>query len=149
MHLGLIVVRIKGLTRPGLGTKVLITLLDKRWTDVKKALIATIEVDMTTNRGLFYCSPDYQITISDLNQIEVGIQTKGYEQFTGENFMINIGFLGRTTTGSNTKYKINVESIIEAMHSSGIKLLKPIAIDPTILAREEWNLSKLVEKKLL
>ena len=78
-HLGLIVIGLKGLTRPGLGTKVLITLLDKGWNNVKKALIATIEVDMTNNRGIFYCTPDFQLIVEDLNKIEVAIQLKDTE----------------------------------------------------------------------
>ena len=46
MHLGLIVIGIKGLVRKGLRTKVLLALLDKRHDNTNQVLIATIEVDM-------------------------------------------------------------------------------------------------------
>ena len=58
LHLGLIVISIKGLVRKSLGTKVLIVVLDNRWrTNAKDALISAIEVDMNDNKGIFYCIP--------------------------------------------------------------------------------------------
>ena len=39
MHMGLIIIGLKGLTRKNLGTKVLITIYDDRWTDPKRSII--------------------------------------------------------------------------------------------------------------
>lgn len=47
--------------------KVLIILTDKGWqSDVRNALISTVEVDMSCNSGLFYCSPDFSISVRDI-----------------------------------------------------------------------------------
>ena len=79
VHLGLIVVGVIGLVRKNLGTKILIAILEKGWqTDARNALIAVIEVDMSNNMGIFYCSPDFSISVLDLKLIEIGVQTKGY-----------------------------------------------------------------------
>ena len=60
LHLGLIVIGIKGLVQRSLGTKVLLAFLDNGWrTNVRNALISAIEVDMNDNKGIFYCSPDF------------------------------------------------------------------------------------------
>ena len=49
--------------RKELGTKVLITIYDDKWGDMKKATIAIIEDNMTNNLGLFYYSPNFLMTI--------------------------------------------------------------------------------------
>ena len=46
MHLGLIIIGIKGLTRKGLGKKTLLAILDKRHNNVEDALKVSIDVVM-------------------------------------------------------------------------------------------------------
>ena len=46
IHQGMYVIGIKGMTRKKLGTKVLITLLDKRWSSVDKVSLGFMEGDM-------------------------------------------------------------------------------------------------------
>lgn len=46
MHLGLIVVGVKGLTRKDVGAKVMVSILDTRWTNQEKAIIGCMEIDM-------------------------------------------------------------------------------------------------------
>ena len=65
-----------------------------------------MEVDMNQNKGIFYCTPDFQISIKDLENLEIEIQTKEYEDFQGHaNLLISLEFLGKLTTSSTTKYK--------------------------------------------
>ena len=67
VHLGFIIIGIKGLVRKNLGTKVLISFLDNgRRTNANNALIAAIEVDMNENKGIFYYSPDFSVSVRDL-----------------------------------------------------------------------------------
>ena len=74
LHLGLIVIGIKGLVRKSLGTKVLITFLDTGWkTNARNALIAASEVDMNENKGIFYCSLDFSVSTQDIDLLEIGI----------------------------------------------------------------------------
>lgn len=54
-------------------------------------MLAGMEVDMNQNCALFYCSPDILKSIKDLRNLEIGLQTKGYEQYEGSNPLISIG----------------------------------------------------------
>ena len=108
MHLGLIIIGIKGLTCKGLRKKVLLAILDKRHKKVEDALIARIEEDMNQNGGIFYCNPDFMVTLEDIKNLEIGIQTKGYEEFQGDNLTISIEFIGRLTNSSKTRYKVEI-----------------------------------------
>lgn len=52
--------------------------MDKGWqSDARNALIAAVEVDMSCNSGLFYCSPDFSISVREIDLIEIGIQARG------------------------------------------------------------------------
>ena len=72
LHLGLILIGIKGLVRKNLGIKVLIAFLDNGWrTNARYVLITTIEVDMNDNRTIFYYTPDFSVTTKDLNLLKI------------------------------------------------------------------------------
>ena len=96
VHLGLLIIGVKSLGRKNLGTKVLISILDNCWqTNAKEALITAIELDMGDNKGIFYCSPDFSVSINDLELLEITIQTRGYEDLVKKsNLLVNIGFIG-------------------------------------------------------
>jgi hypothetical protein len=51
-------IEIKGMTRKKLGTKVLITLLDKRWDSINKAALEFLEGDINENMLITYIAPD-------------------------------------------------------------------------------------------
>lgn len=54
--------------------------MDKGWQSyARNALIAYVEVDMSCNSGLFYCSTYFPNSIRDSNLIDIGIQARGYE----------------------------------------------------------------------
>ena len=74
----------------------------------KKAIIGLREVDMTNNRGIFYISPDFMMNLNEFgNQIRIGIQTKWYEEMHSEkNLLMCVGFLGKMTDNSNTRFKL-------------------------------------------
>ena len=100
-------------------------------TDVTNALIAAIEVDVSNNMGIFYCSPDFSISILDLELIEIGIQIRGYEDLDKRsNLLINIGFIGKLTNSSTTRYKLNIDGIVSRISSKGARMIKPVAIVP-------------------
>ena len=151
MHMGLIVVGLKGLTRKNLGTKVLVVIYDDRWSDLKKSVIGLTEVDMTNNGGIFYVSPDFMINLGEFGRhIKIGIQTKGYEEMEGgNNLLMCIGFIGKMALNSNTRFKLKVADVVEVMGNKGIKLIKPIKINPEEYAGLEWNLEQFNKKKIL
>ena len=90
-----------------------------------------IEADMSNNLGLFYCSPDYLMTIEDFSKhMKIGIQTKGYETFTGNNILLCVGYLGKCMNNTNVNFKVDLTSLVESISSKGIKLIKPYSFDP-------------------
>ena len=117
--------------KKNLCTKVLISLLDNRWrANTKNALIAAIEVDMSENKKIFYWSPDFSVSVKDLELFEIGIPTRGYEDLVKRsNLLVNIGFIGKLTGSSTTKYKLNIDGKISEISSKGFKMINPKAID--------------------
>ena len=63
IHQGMYIIGIKGMTRKKLGSKVLITLLDRRWESVDKAALGFVEGDMNENRLITYIAPDLMMPI--------------------------------------------------------------------------------------
>jgi hypothetical protein len=51
---GMYIIGIKGMTRKKLGTKVLVTLLDKRWDTINKSVLGFLEGDMNENNLITY-----------------------------------------------------------------------------------------------
>ncbi|KAK4349297.1 hypothetical protein RND71_032052 [Anisodus tanguticus] len=85
---------------------------------------------MTDNGGIFYISPDFLMNLKEFGKhIKIGIQTKGYEEMhSGNNLLLCLGFLGKMTTNSNTKFRIKINDVVELMSNKGINLIKPTKI---------------------
>lgn len=143
MHMGLIVVGIRGLIRKDVGAKALISVMDTRWDTAKYGMTGMGEADLNPNNVMFHIAPDFPVTIRDLDKIVVGIQTKG---FSGDaNLVVTIAFYGRLGMNLNMQYKLVISNIVKMMASQGIAMLDPKKIDPNERAYEEWDLSKLIE----
>ena len=84
-----------------------------------------------------------------IEKMSFGFQTKGYEDFKGTNLLVSIEFIGRLTNKRSSRYKVNVNDVIESMQSKGIKFMSPLKIGSEERAGEEWNISELIEKKEL
>ena len=150
IHQGMYIIGVKSMTRKKLGTKVLITLLDKRWNSINKAALGFLEGDMNEGSLITYIAPDLIMPIKEfIEKMSFGFQTKGYEDFKGTNLLVSIEFIGRLTNKSRTKYKVNVNDVIENMQSKGINFMSPLKISSEERAGEEWNISELIEKKTL
>jgi len=66
------IIGIKGMTRKKLGTKVLITLLDKRWESINKAAL-----DMNENMLITYIAPDLMMPVKEfIDKMVFAFQTK-------------------------------------------------------------------------
>jgi hypothetical protein len=110
------IIGIKGMTRKKLGIKVLTTLLDKRWDSINKAALGFLEGNMNENMLITYIAPDLLMSVKEfIDKMVFGFQTKGYEDFKGTNLLVSKEFLGRLTNRSRTKYKINVNNMIESI----------------------------------
>ena len=94
IHQGMYIIGVKGMTRKKLGTKVLITLLDKRWESVEKASLGFMEGDMNENRLITYIAPDLMMPVKEfIEKMSFGFQTNGYEDFKGTNLLVSIEFM--------------------------------------------------------
>jgi hypothetical protein len=103
------IIGIKDMTRKKLGTKVLISLLDKRWYCINKEAMGFVERDMNENNLITYIAPDLIMPIKEfIEKMSLGFQTKGYEDSKGINLLVSIEFIGRLTNRSGTRYKVNV-----------------------------------------
>ena len=119
MHIGLIVIGLKGMVRKETGYKVFVVVTDTRnKTNRMKGIIGTIEADMNQNRGIFYLSRDYSMSIKDFYKYyEIGILTKGLDNMVRETLALFVGFIGRTSNNTSIKYKINIKDIVKLMAS--------------------------------
>jgi hypothetical protein len=144
------IIGIKGMTRKKLGTKVLVTLLDKRWDTINKVALEFLEGDMNENSLITYIAPDLIMSVQEcMEKMSFGFQTKGYEEFKGTNLLVSIEFIGRLANKSRTKYNINLNDLIQSMQSKGIKFMSPLTIGSEERVGEEWNISELIENKIL
>ena len=117
------------MTRKKLGTKVLITLLDKRWKSINKAALGFLEGDMNENMLITYIAPDLLMPVKEfIDKMVFALQTKGYEDFKGTNLLVSIEFIGRLTNRRGTRYKVNVNNVIESMQSKRINFRSPLKI---------------------
>jgi hypothetical protein len=57
------IIGVKGMTRKKLGTKVLVTLLDKRWDTINKASLGFLEGDMNENILITYIALDLIMSV--------------------------------------------------------------------------------------
>jgi hypothetical protein len=105
---------------------------------------------MNENNLITYIAPDLTMLVQKfIEKMSFGFQTKGYEEFKGTNLLISIEFIRRLTNKSRTRYKVNVNNVIQSMQSKGIKFMSPLTMGSEERAGEEWNISELIENKIL
>ena len=142
---GMYIIGVKGMTRKKLGAKVLITLLDRRWESVDQATLGFLEGDMNENKLITYIAPDLMMPVMEfIEKMSFGFQTKGYEDFKGTNLLVSIEFIGRLTNRSSSRYRVNVNDVIDSMQTKGIKFMNPLKIGSKERAGEEWKIAELI-----
>ena len=105
---------------------------------------------MNENMLITYIAPDLIMPVKEfIDKVAFGFQTKGYEEFKGTNLLVSIEFIGRLTNRSGTRDKVNMNNVLESMQSKGIKFMSPLKISSEERAGEEWNISSLIEPKIL
>ena len=129
----------------------LIAVLDNGWrTNAENALISAIAVDMNDNSGIFYCNPDFSVSTRDKDLLEIGIQTRGFEDLDKQsNLLIKIEFLGKLTDSNITQYKLNIDEIVSGISSKGVKMIKSMDISSKQFNVLDWNLNKNLRRKFI
>ena len=150
IHSGLIIVGIKGLTRKGLPAKTFVCILDTRHNNEQQAIIASMEIDMTKNNGIVYCTPDFMMNTEEFyKHIKIGIKTKGYDMIKSDNLLVCVGFVRKLTNSSRTKYKLDFVETKNILGSKGIQCIEATQYSPEINAGLEWKLGSFSQNQTL
>ncbi|KAI9086164.1 hypothetical protein K1719_031885 [Acacia pycnantha] len=123
IHIGLVLIRVTGLTRSELGGQVLVNLVDTRYSgNIQKAIIGTMEIDMTQNCGITYMAPKMQLPIRDFaNHFQLIIKTRGYEEFTtGQNLVVTKILTARLSNHTNNNFKLQIDRVMQHLSSQGV-----------------------------
>ncbi|KAJ3689111.1 hypothetical protein LUZ61_018275 [Rhynchospora tenuis] len=125
LHIGLIMVRLYTLHRRNAGVNALVLLRDTRWRD-DRAIISSIEIDLTSGSQLSYTAPDMTMSIRDFrNHLQLVIQTHGYENWQGgeSNMLLSRSLIGRLSNTSHTNFRYNVQNVADHLASRGVRAI--------------------------
>ena len=98
VHLGLIAIGVRSLTRFFIGAKAFVVLFDQRFRDNNShTIIGMIKIDLNQTVSLIYIAPNYTMNLNDFIQnINLEVQTIGFgRNFMGHNLHLDITFIGR------------------------------------------------------
>ncbi|KAJ3708513.1 hypothetical protein LUZ61_012218 [Rhynchospora tenuis] len=125
LHIGLIMVRLYTLHRRNAGVNALVLLRDTRWRD-DRAIISSMEIDLTSGSQLSYTAPDMTMSIRDFrNHLQLVIQTHGYENWQGgeSNMLLSRSLIGRLSNTSHTNFRYNVQNVADHLASRGVRAI--------------------------
>lgn len=86
LHIGLVQIGIKPLTREGLDTSILLCLRDCRMLDFNDSLLGTVETSLCSGPIYFDCYPNFTVSLSDQNILDtltLNIKTHNYKMAAG------------------------------------------------------------------
>ncbi|KAI5339378.1 hypothetical protein L3X38_018650 [Prunus dulcis] len=86
LHIGLVQVAVKPLTRLGLKASILLCLRDARFTEFSDSTLGIIESSLCNGPVHFDCYPDFTVSLSDphiLRTLTLNIKTEGYNVLPG------------------------------------------------------------------
>nr|WCR39427.1 ORF3 [Pineapple bacilliform CO virus] len=142
IHLGILQVRFQILHRRYAGTMAFIAYRDTRW-DNRKAIIATMEVDLSESNQIVYIIPDMMTTIRDFYEhIQISIRTVGYEDTWGgeSNLLITRGITARLSNTPNVGFAYNVSRVADYLKSKGVRAIDASKEKTTQFKGREWVL---------
>ncbi|UYC36391.1 polyprotein [Black pepper virus B] len=141
-HLGMILIRVHALHRKQAGVKVLLSIRDTRWNDVR-SILGAMEVDLAEGTQLVYFIPDLMLSVNDFyNHLEITIKSKGYENWIGgeSNLLITTAVIGRLTNTGYSAFKYKTQEIAEYLATKGIKAIPGKKFDSSHLDGEQWDI---------
>lgn len=119
LHLGLVQVAIKPLTRVGLGAPIIVCLRDYRLRDFKDSLLAMVETDLSNGPFYFNCFPSFSVSYSDKANshiLIISVKTSGiplaltYRTVCKAMVDLNSEALEELTLGKTTYFQLNCGS---------------------------------------
>ena len=158
LHIGLVQVAIKPMTRLGINAPICIVLRDARLTNFNQSLLALGESNICNGPIYFQAYPDYTISLFDKNILDVltlNLQLKEIEIKEGSDPLVLIYrvYYKTMTTTIEPKYKkeksINETLLIESnFQNSNITVPKRIKWDE-VIRNQTWNFKEIIEPKPL
>ncbi|KAJ4784015.1 polyprotein [Rhynchospora pubera] len=140
LHIGLIMVRLYTLHRRSAGVNALVLIRDTRWRD-DRAVISSMEMDLTSGTQLAYTAPDMTLSIRDFrDHIQLVIQTHGYEGWQGgeSNLLLSRSLIGRLSNTSHTNFRYNVQNVADHLASRGVRAIPGSQRTTTELRGRQW-----------
>ncbi|KAJ4816125.1 polyprotein [Rhynchospora pubera] len=138
--IGLIMVRLYTLHRRSAGVNALVLIRDTRWRD-DRAVISSMEMDLTSGTQLAYTAPDMTLSIRDFrDHIQLVIQTHGYEGWQGgeSNLLLSRSLIGRLSNTSHTNFRYNVQNVADHLASRGVRAIPGSQRTTTELRGRQW-----------
>ncbi|KAJ1698241.1 hypothetical protein LUZ63_006753 [Rhynchospora breviuscula] len=140
LHIGLIMVRLYTLHRRSAGVNALVLIRDTRWRD-DRAVIISMEMDLTSGTQLAYTAPDMTLSIRDFrDHIQLVIQTHGYEGWQGgeSNLLLSRSLIGRLSNTSHTNFRYNVQNVADHLASRGVRAIPGSQRTTAELQGRQW-----------
>ncbi|KAJ4746297.1 polyprotein [Rhynchospora pubera] len=133
-------VRLYTLHRRSAGVNALVLIRDTRWRD-DRAVISSMEMDLTSGTQLAYTAPDMTLSIRDFrDHIQLVIQTHGYEGWQGgeSNLLLSRSLIGRLSNTSHTNFRYNVQNVADHLASRGVRAIPGSQRTTTELRGRQW-----------
>ncbi|XP_061993067.1 uncharacterized protein LOC133710928 [Rosa rugosa] len=108
LHIGLVQIGVKPLTRKGLNASILLCLRDARFTDFNDSTLGIIESSLFNSPIHFDCYPDFTISLSDphiLKSLTLNIKTLGYNVLEGTQPLALIYRIHYKVTGTKMNFQ--------------------------------------------
>ncbi|KAJ1697303.1 hypothetical protein LUZ63_005815 [Rhynchospora breviuscula] len=140
LYIGLIMVRLYTLHRRSAGVNALVLIRDTRWRD-DRAVISSMEIDLTSGTQLAYTAPDMTLSIRDFrDHIQLVIQTHGYEGWQGgeSNLLLSRSLIGRLSNTNHTNFRYNVQNVADHLASRGVRAIPGSQRTTAELQGRQW-----------
>ncbi|CAL9002903.1 unnamed protein product [Prunus brigantina] len=108
LHIGLVQVAVKPLTRLGLKASILLCLRDARFTEFSDSTLGVIESSLCNGPVHFDCYPDFTVSLSDphiLKTLTLNIKIEGYNVLPGTQPLALVYRIYYKVTGTNMNFQ--------------------------------------------
>ncbi|CAL9029357.1 unnamed protein product [Prunus brigantina] len=149
LHIGLVQVAVKPLTRLGLKASILLCLRDARFTEFSDSTLGVIESSLCNGPVHFDCYPDFTVSLSDphiLKTLTLNIKTEGYNVLPGTQPLALVYRIYYKVTGTNMNFQAlnkspRDQTVLIQSHTSDAHIQVPQTIKWSEVALpSEWTL---------
>ncbi|KAI5346219.1 hypothetical protein L3X38_014098 [Prunus dulcis] len=149
LHIGLVQVAVKPLTRLGLKASILLCLRDARFTEFSDSTLGVIESSLCNGPVHLDCYPDFTVSLSDphiLRTLTLNIKTEGYNVLPGTQPLALVYRIYYKVTGTNMNFQAlnkspKDQTFLSQSHTSDAHIQVPHTIKWSEVALpKDWTL---------